>query len=86
MSTALKKEIPDPKEGVASSAVATSLGQPGGHVLSEDDIPALLAEGIPRDEIEALQLASPERLEEIVNELAQKARPSVEAVGVAGSR
>lgn len=79
------KSVPDPKEGVASSAVATSLGQPGGHVLTEEDIPALLEEGMPRDEIEALQLVSRERLEEIVNELAQRAGHFGKPAPVAGS-
>jgi hypothetical protein len=78
------KSVPDPKGGVASSAVATSLGQPGGHVLTEEDVPTLVEEGIPLDEIMALQLVSPERLEEIVNDLAQRAGHSDKLASIAG--
>jgi hypothetical protein len=40
---------------------------------------------MPRDEIEALQLVSRERLEEIVNELAQRAGHFGKPAPVAGS-
>lgn len=64
--------VPDPTTGVAGTAIATSIGQPGGHVLTEADIPELIIEGSPLDEILALELASPEHVEEIVKELVDK--------------
>ena len=63
------KSIADPTVGVAPVTVATSFGQPGGHVFTEADIPALLVEGSSFEEIAALQLASLHRLEEIAQEL-----------------
>jgi hypothetical protein len=66
MSFAKKKRIVlDPNAGVAPVSVATSVGRPGGHVLTEADIPELLGNGTPLDEIATMQLTSLERLEEI---------------------
>ncbi len=67
------KTPPDPASGVAPASVATSYGQPGGKVLTEDDIPGLLADGRPVDEIDALQIVPTERLEEIVRQLESNA-------------
>jgi hypothetical protein len=65
------KAVADPAIGVASVAVATSSGQPGGQVLTEADVPALLVEGSSFEEIAALQLVTVPRLEEIAKELVQ---------------
>ncbi len=59
----------DPTVGVAQVAVATSFGQPGGHVLTEADVPTLLTDGSSFEEVAALQLTSHSRLEEIAQEL-----------------
>lgn len=63
------KATADPSVGVARVSVATSFGQPGGHVLGEADVPRLLSEGASYEEIAALQLTSLSRLDEIVREL-----------------
>lgn len=63
------KAVADPTVGVAPVTVATSFGQPGGQVLTEADVPALLVEGSSFEEIAALQLVPLTRLEEITEEL-----------------
>jgi hypothetical protein len=55
----------DPGSGVALASVATSFGQPGGHVLTEEDVPQLLTEGSSFEEVAALQLTTRSQLEEI---------------------
>lgn len=59
----------DPKSGVARAAVASSLGQPGGHVLTEADIPRLLIEGSTFAEVAALQLTPEAKLRKIAADL-----------------
>lgn len=63
------KAVADPTVGVAPVTVATSFGQPGGQVLTEADVPALLVEGSSFEEIAALELVPRPRLEEIAKEL-----------------
>lgn len=67
------KEI-DPNVGVAPVSVATGMGRPGGKVLTEADVPDLLLGGGSFEAIDALQLTSSERLEEIVRELVDSHR------------
>jgi hypothetical protein len=61
----------DPSSGVALASVATSFGQPGGHVLTEEDVPQLLTEGSSFEEVAALQLTTRSRLEEIARRLVE---------------
>ncbi len=60
----------DPNAGVAPVSVATSAGRPGGHVLTEADIPELLDKGTPFEAIATMQLTSRKRLEEIARGMA----------------
>jgi hypothetical protein len=64
----------DPNVGVASVSVATSMGRPGGKVLTEADVPDLLVGGSSFAEVDALQLTSSQRLEEIARELVDSHR------------
>jgi hypothetical protein len=59
----------DPNVGVAPVSVATGYGRPGGKVLTEADVSDLLLGGSSFEEIDALQLTSSQRLEEIAREL-----------------
>jgi hypothetical protein len=72
--SAAQKVVPDPRSGVAAAAVATTMGQPGGHVLTEDDLAQLLLEGTPFEEVLALELTSPEGLKGIARELVAAGR------------
>lgn len=62
-------KLVDPKSGVAPVSVATSFGQPGGRVLTKDDIPELLIKGSSFEDIAALQLTSRPQLEKIAKRL-----------------
>lgn len=57
--------------GVAPVSVATGMGRPGGKVLTEADVPDLLLGGSSFAAVDALQLTSSQRLEEIVRELVE---------------
>jgi hypothetical protein len=61
----MKTRVVDPKSGVAPVSVATSFGQPGGRVLTKEDIPELLVKGSSFEDIAALQLTSRPQLEKI---------------------
>lgn len=64
----------DPNVGVAPVSAATGMGRPGGKVLTEADVPALLLGGSSFAEVDALQLTSSQRLEEIARELVDSHR------------
>jgi hypothetical protein len=68
------KQAADPSVGVAPVSVATTYGQPGGHVLTEADVPELLLGGRPFEEIAALQLTSASRLRQIAERLVREGR------------
>ena len=70
------KIVPDPRTGVAGTAVATTMGQPGGGVLTAADVPELIKEGTPLDEIIALELTSREEVERIARELVEQGKAS----------
>lgn len=72
--SATQKAVPDPKSGVAAAAVATTTGQPGGHVLTEDDVSQLLLEGIPLTEVLALELTTPEQVKVVARDLVKTGR------------
>ncbi len=65
----MKTKVVNPKSGVAPVSVATSFGQPGGRVLTKEDIPELLIKGGSFDGIAALQLTSRPHLEKIAADL-----------------
>lgn len=64
----------DPNVGVAPVSVATGMGRPGGKVLTEADVPDLLLGGSSFAAVDALQLTSSQRLEEIARELVDSHR------------
>jgi hypothetical protein len=67
-------KIVDPNVGVAPVSAATGMGRPGGKVLTEADVPDLLTGGSSFAAVEALQLTSSQRLEEIARELVDSHR------------
>jgi hypothetical protein len=69
MSNGIK--VADPAVGVAQASVATSFGQPGGRILSADDVPELLRQGKSLEEVAALGLMDREDLERQAYEMVQ---------------
>jgi hypothetical protein len=67
-------KIVDLDVGVAPVSAATGMGRPGGKVLTEADVPDLLVGGSSFAEVDALQLTSAQRLEQIARELVRSNR------------
>lgn len=70
----MDRRIPPPKHRVAAASIATAMGQPGGHVLTPADVPAMVRGGWPIDVIVALDLATREECERIQHEFAERPR------------